>query len=526
VTKCITLAVAIAAVMLSPVVAQTYCTPASTALACGIDEYISNVTITDAGGMVLLNNSSACVASPAYEDFTNTVAPAIFSPGATYNVSVTVGQWWNTDMVRVWIDTDNNFSFEDAFDTMVTMTGPAGNAASATVTGTFVVPTNSAGGLTRLRVRLVYNVWPTPASCANAAFGNTEDYACITGAPSAPNYQVNGPTAALDFNGVFATPFTGAVSTQCAGSPVLACLNAFGNFADVYVNPAPIVPLNAGGMAFFNNVVNLNLAAWFIPVFNAWLPLGPAMGTCPLPFPAPAGTLSAQMVVIDPTALGGVTLSQASQITGNAVGSLTLVNADDVAYTVDLTASPICRSTGVPFYGTTFTQIAVSTNGIVTPGTVGITAWTPTAGAAMTQMGSVGIWADWQANANPAASIVVNGNGLYGGVDVTYTNVPYWGTTVNSTFNVGLDASGPRIEGITGLGTDPMTPTMILLSRGSGLATDPGATAFMVGGPNQPLNPTTDMIYALGTGTPALGGGANNILFTALIAGGYFWVGL
>jgi hypothetical protein len=34
------------------------------------------------------------------------------------------------------------------------------------------------------------------------------------------------------------------------------------------------------------------------------------------------------------------------------------------------------------------------------------------------------------------------------------------------------------------------------------------------------------MIYALGTGTPALGGGANAIWFTALSGGGYDWIGL
>ncbi len=521
--KAISFTFAVVVFGLAPLTAQ-YCIPQSTALTCGFDEYISNVTITDASAVAVLNNTSACIGPPAYEDFTATVAPVALIPGATYNVSVTVGNWWGTDMVRLWLDTDQNFSFEDVNDTLVTLNGPVANAASATVTGTFVVPPSTLGGLTRLRVRLVYFGWPVPASCANAGFGNVEDYSAATGATLPPEYQLNGPTAALDFDGVLASAYTAAVSGSCAGSPVTACINGFGNFCDVFINAAPVVPLSAGGLTFGANIVNLNLAAGMLPVFGAWLPLGPAMGTCPVMFGAPMGSLSAQLVVIDPTATGGVTLSQASQVNGITGGSLTLLNADDVSYMVDLTAAPLCRATGVPFYGTTYTQISVSTNGVVSPGTLGVTGWTPSVAAAMSNPGSVGIWSDWESNANPAASIVVNGSGLYGGVDVTYTNVPYWGTAVTSTYNVGLDALGPRIEGITGLGTDP-TGTGIVLSQGGGLATDPGATAFALGGPFTTLTPTTDMLYNIGTGSPALGGGANNIWFTALVGGGYSWLG-
>lgn len=522
----IVVALAVLGLIVAPAFAQSYCAPASTGLACGIDEYISNITITDASAVVVLNNTSACVAPPAYEDYTATVAPVALVPGATYNVSVTVGQWWSGDQVRLWLDTDQNFSFEDANDTLVTMTGPAANAPSATVTGTFTVPPGTIGGMTRLRVRLVYVTWPVPASCANAGFGNVEDYAAATGATLPPDYQMNGPTAALDFDGVLASAYSGAVSTKCVGGTVLACLNGFGNPCDVFINGAPIVPLSAGGVPFGANIVNLNLAASFMPVFGAWLPLGPGFGTCPLQFPAVPGALSAQLVVIDPTAVGGVALSQASQVNGVVGGALSLVNADDVAYTVDLAAAPICYAAGVNFYGTTYTQISVSTNGIVSPGAIGVTGWTPSAATALTQVGSVGIWSDWQSNANPAASIVVNGSGAFGGVDVTYTNVPYWGSTITSTFNVGIDGLGPRIEGISGLGTDP-TGTMIMLSRGSGLATDPGATAFALSAlPVVSAAPATDMLYAIGTGTPTLGGGANNLWFTSLPAGGYSWQGL
>jgi hypothetical protein len=479
------------------------------------------VTISDPSGVVLLNNTTPCVGPPAYEDFTGSLPPVPLLPGATYNVSVTVGTWWATDQVRVWLDTDNNFSFEDVNDTMVTLTSTSGNTPSLTLSGAFTVPVSAVGGFTRLRVRLIYGAWPVPASCANATFGNTEDYGAIVGGSLPPQWQVNQPGAYMDFDGILAGPFTPAIDTKCAGAGVVACANSFGNLGDIFLNLAPIVPASGGGIVLPPNIVNLDLTAGFVQLFGTLAPIA----LCPVAFGAPAGTLSAQMVVLDFSSPTGLRLSQACQLTGTPGGTLTLPNADDAAYVVNIAAAPVCHPTPLPFYGTSYTQITVSTNGILSPGTLGVIAWTPTAAAAMTNPGSVGIWSDWQSNANPLATIVVNGAGAFGGVDVTYTNVPYFGTGINSTFNVGIDAAGPRIESISTLGT-AATPTMIMLSLGGGVATNPGATAFALGGPFVPPNPATDMIYALGTGTPALGGGANAIWFTALSGGGYDWIGL
>lgn len=518
--KTISMMSAVLVVGLAPLTAQ-YCAPQSTALACGSDEYISNVTITDPSAVVLLNNTSPCVGPPAYENFTGVVAPVILTPGVTYGVSVTVGTWWSTDQVRVWLDTDNNTSFEDANDTMVTLTSTSANTPSLTLSGSFTVPGTALGGFTRLRARLVYGGFPVPASCANAAFGNTEDYDAIVGAAT-PQWQVNQPGAAMDFDGVLASPFSPAVVTKCGGAPVVACASSFGNLADIFLNLAPTVSATGGGIVLGPNIVNLNLAAGIVQLFGTLAPVS----LCPITFGAPVGTLSAQMIAIDFTSPTGLTLSQACQITGLPSGTITLPNADDSTYVVNVTTGPLCAVGPVAFYGTTYTEITVSTNGLVSPGNLGVGSWTPSAAAALTNPGSVGIWSDWQSNANPTASIVVTGVGGFGGVDVTYTNVPYWGSATNSTFNVGIDAWGPRIESISTLGTNA-TGTMILLSRGNGLATDPGATAFALTPlPVLPAAPATDMIYAIGGGSPALGGGANNIYFTNVLGGGYNWQGL
>ncbi len=338
-----------------------------------------------------------------------------------------------------------------------------------------------------------------------------------------PDYQVNQAAAWMDFDFVLASPGAAAVTTKCAGGQVSACANSMGHPADVFLNLAPVAPSSAGGVVLNSgNVVNLSLAAGLVRLFGALMPLGGASGSCPVLFSAPSGTLSAQMVSVDPTSAIGISLSQACQLTSVLSGAIPLPTADDSTYLVNLTAAPLCFAMGVPFYGALYTQLVVSTNGLVFPGAVGNNSWTPSTAAAMAQPGCVGIWADWQSNANPAASIVVSSNNLTGSIDVACTNVPYWGTAVTSTFNIGLDNFGPRVEGISGLGTYAAS-TGIMLSMGGGLATDPGPTTFSVG-TGFTATPTS-MLYNIGAGSPALGGGANNIWFTPALVGGYIWQG-
>lgn len=506
---------------LAPLTAQ-YCAPQSTGLACGSDEYISNVTITDPSAAVLLNNNSLCVGPPALEYFGGVVAPVTLTPGVTYGVSVTVGTWWSSDQVRVWLDTDNNFSFEDANDTMVTLTSAAANTPSLTLTGSFTVPPTALNGASRLRVRLVYGAFPTPASCANAGFGNTEDYDAIIGS-AMPQWQVNQPGAYVDFDGVLGTPFSSAVVTKCAGAATTACASSFGNLADIFLNVAPTVPASGGGIVLGPNIVNLDLSAGFVQLFGSLAPVN----LCPISFGAPVGTLSAQMIALDFTSPTGLTMSQASQLTGIPATNITLPNADDQLYLVNVNAGPLCHVGAVNFYGTSYSQIVVSTNGIVFPGNLGNNYWIPTAAAANTNPGGFGLWSDWRSNANPAATIVVNGSGVFGGVDVTYTNVPFWSAAgSNSTFNLGIDASGPRIEGLSGLGTSALDPTMIFISIGGGLATNPGPQAFALSPTIYTANPATDMLYNTPVGgSPAVGGGANNIWGWNAVGGGYGWSG-
>lgn len=366
---------------------------------------------------------------------------------------------------------------------------------------------------------------PTPGG-AGRCWNGRIDYVLgpITGAP----WQVNSAAAYMDFDFVLASVLTPAKVSKCVGAPVNACADSFGAPADLALNMLPTVSSLAGGVPVGpNHVVNLDLSGGFTFLLGGtfMLPLGAASGTCPILFNAFPGTLSAQMVAIDPTSPIMLSLSQACEATGLPVGPLTLPNADDTLYLVDTTASPLCNTTGINFYGTTYTQFVVSTNGVVFPGTAGTNQWVPSAANALLAPGLFGVWSDWQANANPAASIVISNNGVFGGFDLNFTNVPYWGSTVNSTFRVALDPIGPRLEGLSGLGTDPLTPTGLFVSKGTGFATDPGVTAFTLGGTGTTAA-VTDMLYAIGTGTPTLAGGANNLWFTFNATGGVDWLGL
>jgi hypothetical protein len=344
--------------------------------------------------------------------------------------------------------------------------------------------------------------------------------------PIIPAFQVNQAAASMNFDGALATAGAAAVTTKCAGALVNACADSAGNLAEIFLNVSPLVPTFAGGVGLNHaNVINLDLAGGFFPLFGTFMPLGAATGTCPIIFPAPPGTFSAQMLAANPTSAIGISLSQACQLIGGAAtGTLTLPTADDAIYLVNTNTAPLCQTTGLNYYGTSYTNFVVSTNGIVFSGTVGNNGWAPSAANALTYPGLFGVWSDFQSNANPAASIVVSNNTTYGGFDVKFTNVPYWGPSGSNTFTVALGTTGPRLEGLLGLGTAPNVLTGLFVSKGVGFATDPGPTAFAVGTGTTAV--ATDMLYKLGIGSPNLAGGANNLFFTFNATGGVDWLGL
>jgi hypothetical protein len=118
-------------------------------------------------------------ATPSYENFTETVAPAQVMQGRTYPIYVqgnTDGDFSNN--VTVYFDFNANGSYEDAGEAFQiptaidNSTGTDGQTISTDIT----IPATAPLGTTRFRVFKRYNAQPE-TSCSSYGYGQVEDYA-------------------------------------------------------------------------------------------------------------------------------------------------------------------------------------------------------------------------------------------------------------------------------------------------------------------------------------------------------------
>src|SRR5690554_868963 len=152
-----------------------YCQAGAVSL---FDEKISNVTFQD------INNSST--SSSGYEDFT--AISTEVTQGESYNFSVTLSEYYDTDEVLVWIDFNQDGDFNDPGEAVLTleMTSTSGG-------GNITIPMNATLGATRMRIRLHYADYQenyTP--CGNSGYGQVEDYTVII----MPSCNLTTPTGA------------------------------------------------------------------------------------------------------------------------------------------------------------------------------------------------------------------------------------------------------------------------------------------------------------------------------------------
>lgn len=141
------------------------------------------------------NTSSATVGSPAHESFTSTIFE--LSPNSSNSITITgVGAGTNRFATVVFIDWNNNGSFEDAGEKYFTTTPFLyGFTSTNALTGTIAVPATAVLD-TNLRMRVKYNYVGTTNptslpgfitnSCADLGNGQAEDYTVIVKAPTAP----------------------------------------------------------------------------------------------------------------------------------------------------------------------------------------------------------------------------------------------------------------------------------------------------------------------------------------------------
>ncbi len=146
-----------------------YCNAGATDV---IDEKISRVRYNT------IDNSST--SQSGYEDFTAISTTVI--QGSTQNITVDISNFFTADLVRVWIDFNQNGSFTDPGERVVATTVST-NPAVASIT----IPVTASIGPTRMRIRMYWQPSdPDPGPCGNTAYGQVEDYTvniqpCIQG---------------------------------------------------------------------------------------------------------------------------------------------------------------------------------------------------------------------------------------------------------------------------------------------------------------------------------------------------------
>ncbi len=320
--------------------------------------------------------------------------------------------------------------------------------------------------------------------------------------PLQAQWQVNGPGASLDIDGVSSSPYVQMEVTSCTNQPHVANLvssTTVGNVWNVVLTTGPGVPLFGGGIPTAGGqIVNVDFAdPSLILLFPPGTPNAFAVGAVPLSFPQAFDT-SAQMFVMDAAAADGFDLSALTRLhVATNVQSLPGPTGEDTYVTVGLGTPQLCGSSPVSFYGSTYTLMHVSANGRVMFGAPN-TDYLPSPALAVTESSWAGLWCDLSPTAGGAISISTTPAGA---VRVDYVGVPYFGEPANPvTFAIEIDPilATVTIDGLWGV---PLSSTglfaMLGVSPGFPLATDPGAINLVPGGPS-PGPAGGAMLYALG----------------------------
>lgn len=106
----------------------------------------------------------------SYSDFTPLVAAPVFNQLATIPFSVSVGGFGYYSYNAIWIDYNQNGTFESPGEYIYLETG----FGAFTATGSFTIPITALTGITRMRV--ITSERPLSSACQNYERGETEDY--------------------------------------------------------------------------------------------------------------------------------------------------------------------------------------------------------------------------------------------------------------------------------------------------------------------------------------------------------------
>ncbi len=125
------------------------------------------------------NNISNSSGKSKYSDFTN--ISTTVEQDASYTFSLTPAFSWTQwdSHVRVWIDYNGDFDFDDAGEQAAEFIIPAGPSGSvpATGTATVTIPSSTSTGATRMRVAMAREIFVGP--CQDFPYGEVEDYTVV-----------------------------------------------------------------------------------------------------------------------------------------------------------------------------------------------------------------------------------------------------------------------------------------------------------------------------------------------------------
>lgn len=313
----------------------------------------------------------------------------------------------------------------------------------------------------------------------------------------APPWQVNSAESSLDINGVLlSNPFAGPANTDlingATGTATLAT-SATGAGFELAISLEPAYPSNTlpGFTTPGGQQVNFNLGTATFLNGGAGISFLPHPGSITFNFTLPTGAVACgQQGVLSPANPDGFVLSQCSQATGlmaNCVNSPTATNTgagDDTFYQHTFAGGMF------PFYGVSYPDCFVNSNGNITLGT-GDADFTETEAEFLANAPRISpLWDDHSPNAGGQ----VNVEETAGIFTATWFTVPEFGMAgTSSTFCATLDV----LTGMITIGIDDTTLSgnadgLIGISPGNGLSAP--MNADLSAGPIAALG-ASDAIY-------------------------------
>ncbi|MEI2758857.1 MAG: GEVED domain-containing protein [Bacteroidia bacterium] len=226
-------------------IASCYCVAGATTAGCSSgDEYIGNVTLNT------INNTSTCQPSGTqYTDFT--AISTNLKIGDTYVASVLTPNYFSGDQAAIWIDFNQNGTFEVPAEQFIL----SGGASGVPFTGNITIPGSALTGNTRMRVRMAYS--GTLAPCGIVTYGEVEDYTVNISPPTC----VMAPTYPADAGSGCADAVTGNITLSW---PALLGATGYDVYFGTVNPPVTMVSFNQIGLTYDANVVSGNTYYWMI----------------------------------------------------------------------------------------------------------------------------------------------------------------------------------------------------------------------------------------------------------------------